>query len=140
MSSTNHTQHYGLSQWEPEDAFLREDFNEDFRKIDAAIADIPRPAFGRYVGEFEESNRTERTIELGFSPKMVVLMPTDGSIADPSGRRYGGLFAQGHPLYVQNPDTGWAAKITDTGFVVRNMGANLSANNKDKTYYYLAIG
>ena len=34
---SNFTENYNLSQWEPEDKVLRGDFNEDNRKIDAAI-------------------------------------------------------------------------------------------------------
>lgn len=34
---SNFTEHYQLSQWEPEDAVRRADFNEDNAKIDAAI-------------------------------------------------------------------------------------------------------
>ena len=32
-----YTPNYGLHQWVPEDKFLREEFNEDFQKIDTAI-------------------------------------------------------------------------------------------------------
>ena len=35
----NYTKHYQLHQWEPGDAFLRTDFNEDLEKIDAALED-----------------------------------------------------------------------------------------------------
>lgn len=35
----SYTQHYQLHQWEPSDDFLRTDFNDDFKKIDAAIHD-----------------------------------------------------------------------------------------------------
>lgn len=35
--ASNHTQHYGLCQWEATDAVLRTDFNEDNQKIDAAL-------------------------------------------------------------------------------------------------------
>ena len=35
--STNYTPNYHLNQWEPGDAVLRADFNEDNAKIDAAI-------------------------------------------------------------------------------------------------------
>ena len=35
--STNHTEHYELSQWLSTDQVLRTDFNEDFAKIDAAL-------------------------------------------------------------------------------------------------------
>ena len=33
----NYTEHYQLHQWEPEDSFLRTDFNEDHEKIDTAL-------------------------------------------------------------------------------------------------------
>ena len=33
------TANYDLCQWDPEDRILREDFNSDNEKIDAAIAD-----------------------------------------------------------------------------------------------------
>lgn len=33
-----YTPNYGLHQWVPEDKFLRTDFNEDFSKIDTALA------------------------------------------------------------------------------------------------------
>jgi len=35
--ASNHTQNYGLCQWEASDAVLREDFNADNAKIDAAL-------------------------------------------------------------------------------------------------------
>ena len=34
----SYTPNLSLHQWEPEDAFLRQDFNQDFQKIDAAVA------------------------------------------------------------------------------------------------------
>ena len=37
MASTNHTQHFGLSLWEPEDQFLRTDLNADNPRLDAAL-------------------------------------------------------------------------------------------------------
>ena len=48
----NYTQHYHLHQWEPEDSFLRRDFNEDFQKIDAGLAGRGDCSllFGSYVG------------------------------------------------------------------------------------------
>ena len=48
----NYTAHYHLHQWEPEDSFLRRDFNEDFQKIDAGRAGRGDCSllFGSYVG------------------------------------------------------------------------------------------
>ena len=37
--ASGQTAHYGLSQWEPEDSFLREDFNQDLARIDTALAE-----------------------------------------------------------------------------------------------------
>ena len=36
----SYTTNYGLHQWEPEDNFLRTDFNSDFKKIDTAIKSV----------------------------------------------------------------------------------------------------
>jgi len=38
--STNYTEHYNLCQWEPADKVLREDFNGDNIKLDAALRAI----------------------------------------------------------------------------------------------------
>ena len=35
------TEHYQLNQWEKTDRILREDFNEDNRKIEAALCSVP---------------------------------------------------------------------------------------------------
>ena len=46
----SYTQNYQLHQWEAEDDFLRTDFNEDFAKIDEAIAEKTEIVTGSYVG------------------------------------------------------------------------------------------
>ncbi len=45
-----YTEHYHLHQWEPEDNFLRTDFNEDFRVLDKALALKPEILSGSYTG------------------------------------------------------------------------------------------
>jgi len=51
----NYTQHYHLHQWEPEDSFLRTDFNGDFQRLDEALAGLdgrkPELRLGRYTGD-----------------------------------------------------------------------------------------
>ena len=42
-----YTPHYGLHQWEPEDSFLREDFNQDLARIDTALAKKTELVMGR---------------------------------------------------------------------------------------------
>ena len=40
--ATNHTTNYQLNLWEPEDSFLREEFNENSQKIDGALAGLSK--------------------------------------------------------------------------------------------------
>ncbi len=69
----NYTQHYHLHQWEPEDSFLRTDFNGDLSAIDAALLGLERDkcraAIGRYTGDGELSY----TVSLGARPKLAVV-------------------------------------------------------------------
>ena len=39
--ATNHTENYNLNLWEPTDKFVREEFNENTNKLDAALACHP---------------------------------------------------------------------------------------------------
>ena len=85
MRMTNYTAHYQLHQWEPEDSFLRTDFNEDFAKIDGALGGkaeqsavdtLAEQVAGKSVlvtGSYTGDGEASRTIELGFSPKAVLL-------------------------------------------------------------------
>ena len=65
-----YTEHYHLHQWEPEDNFLRTDFNEDFQKIDSALAAIPVVITGSYMG----TGAAEVIhYHLGQRPKLLIL-------------------------------------------------------------------
>ena len=59
MASTNKTENYELNQWVKTDPVLMDDFNADNEKIDRAIkaveSNIPRIAYGSYVGKDEFS-------------------------------------------------------------------------------------
>ena len=59
--ATNHTEHYGLCQWEATDQVLRTDFNEDNQKIEAELARLQREktnesTFGVIVDTLGETN------------------------------------------------------------------------------------
>ena len=64
----NYTQHYHLHQWEPEDSFLRTDFNGDFQRLDEALAGLdgrkPELRLGRYTGDGTQN----RAVALGVPP------------------------------------------------------------------------
>lgn len=120
-----YTPHYGLHQWEPEDSFLREDFNQDLARIDTALAEIKSEAdkktfvvSGTYVG-----NRGTKTVELGFFPKAV-------------------LVVNGGNIVIASRNNGSSGlSITETGFqCVYSSDALIHINSNGQTYAYLALG
>lgn len=78
--ASGQTAHYGLSQWEPEDSFLREEFNANFSKIDTEVFSKAEAVTGTYTGDGESA----RIIELGFSPTAVLLLRNTGAGKDSS--------------------------------------------------------
>lgn len=71
----NYTEHYQLHQWEGSDPFLRTDFNEDFQKIDTAIAERGDCLIcnGKYVGTGTSRKEHPNTIITGFKPSFVTI-------------------------------------------------------------------
>ena len=117
-----YTEHYHLHQWEPEDNFLRTDFNEDFRVLDKALALKPEILSGSYTGDDARS----RDISLGVSPDMYT---------------YGGLALQGAPVTMRD---GNLVEITSSG--IRVARGDLiegrfyaDANQSGMSYYYIAF-
>ncbi len=69
------TEHIGLHQWESTDSFLREDFNEDNRKIDEEVGLLRKAvetfqASGSYTMEPSEPV----DVTLGFQPSLVIIL------------------------------------------------------------------
>lgn len=125
-----YTPNYQLHQWEPEDAFLRADFNEDLKKIDAAIKGVEtdteakleqkvKLVTGTYVG-----NGGTKKIDLGFQPLAVIVRITSVNHL---------IAARG-----QEDDQVW---VTPTGFSVKySDGYTYDPNEKGESYLYLAFG
>ena len=75
-----YTENYQLHQWVPEDNFLRTDFNQDFQRIDEALAakaaqsaleSVQELAEGKcrmIVGYYAGNNYNPRTINVGLRP------------------------------------------------------------------------
>ena len=79
------TPNYGLHQWEPEDNFLRTDFNEDLKKIDEAIKGVETDTdqkltekaemvWGSYTGD----GTVNREVSLGFKATAILLRLDSG--------------------------------------------------------------
>ena len=137
----SYTQHYQLHQWEPEDHFLRTDFNTDFQKIDAALGGTCTLVTGSYVGDGVE----EREVSLGFAPTAVLLYNEWGQTYK-SPSYYGGLALPGQPVKADSYDTGEVelVALTEDGFRVRHHdstggGGYVNANVSGMSYCYLVF-
>ena len=136
--ASGQTKHYGLNQWQAGDHVLREEFNEDNAKIDAALAQVPVFVAGTYVGTGEGN----RTINLGGPPKMVYVCDGVGRTVN-SKYYYGGMALPGHPTMIANANLP-VLELCDTGFIVHRLYSDpyLSyaySNESGMTYHYLAV-
>ena len=131
----NYTEHYQLHQWEPTDDFLRTDFNEDFAKIDAALgekagveelAEVQALAGSKcrvVTGSYTGSGTSERTITLGFRPKVVAV---DNM----------GSFSSGYELGIDGIDRS-AIRVVNSGF--QASGGSIDMNESGELYRYYAF-
>ena len=122
IMSTNKTENYGLHAWEASDDFLRQEFNENFVRIDGAVYDLL--VTGTYTGD----GTTSRTIELGFTPRALLLFNNSG--ATMNSFVYGGLALLDHGCS--------AVSIIDGGLRVTYQSSTQS-NRKDMKYLYMAL-
>lgn len=69
------TEHIGLHQWESTDPFLRENFNEDNRKIDQAVG-LLRQITDKFEasGSYTMEQTTPVEVTLGFQPALVFIL------------------------------------------------------------------
>ena len=141
----NQTPNYQLNLWEGEDRILREDFNADNAKIEAALTETMALAqeapFAIGVLDYDGSKNV--TVNLGKQPKMVIvgnrlgltnIITTNGS----SSSCAHAVAMPGYPGYLStlssNAGTTEILKVTSTGFT-------LYSGMKDTLapYYYLAL-
>lgn len=130
----NKTEHIKLNQWEPEDKFLRTDFNEDnaaletaLTALQTAVAECPRLAWGQYTGTGYADSGTSKYIELGYRPKGVLII---GQGPSDTYRHY--------ELKFDDHSSPGSIVFSDTGMTVyNNSGALL--NYKNRVYTYLVI-
>ena len=137
-----YTANYQLHQWEPQDTFLRTDFNQDFQRLDTALAGVRAVADGKVapaalaavealanqkcrviIGSYIGSGELTQTIALGVRPKVVVI--------DNTQRPSTAL-----ELALDGPKVR-SITVTDGGFSVMNTPENL--NVQGTQYPYLAL-
>ena len=164
--ATNHTTNYNLNLWEASDKFVREEFNENTTKLDAALkaeadaraaetnartvavnainttlSGMVKLAAGHYIGDQAET----RFISTGFTPKAVfVHCPDEYQSAYPAV--YGGLAVEGSPAAKKGSQGRYpVVEIVSGGFKVYSQRVSsesfsLCANNSTFLYNYIALG
>lgn len=163
--ASGQTTHYGLNQWQPEDAVLRTDFNADNAKTDTALnnlqqligtkeaalmaaisqrygADNPILVSGKYVGTcVNENSKPPVTIDVGFRPSLLVVMDcTKGN----NEYEYGLLVGndQGYFILRKNGKAVYYSGLsfTSTGFTMNIYEHSAyNFNVAGHTYWYFAL-
>ena len=152
--ATNHTTNYNLNLWEANDKFVREEFNENTSKLDAAIkaeadaratadtainttlAQKAQIAVGHYTG----NNAATRFISVGFTPKAVLVIAVKGYTYQSSSygsATCGGLAVTGHDSGNATPP---AVQIVSGGFNVSYQDRGSCSNENNEGYNYIALG
>ena len=90
---------------------------------------------GIVVGTYAGNNAETRDIALGFQPKLVLLMTTDGIVGNGATIR-GGMALPGQPLHIRSET---AMEVTSNGFRVTYNEASMRTNDKQNTYIYFAM-
>lgn len=126
--STNKTENYQLHRWEPEDDFLRQEFNENFAKLDRSA----RMIFGTYQGTAADFSGSQR-IELGVRPLAVLTLPSKGVSPNGNNYSYGGIAGQEMPMDKA------VLTLDDTGFTVSNAYNWHCLNSEGYNYYYIVL-
>ena len=143
----NYTKHYQLHQWEPGDAFLRTDFNEDLEKIDAALEDKGncRIATGSYAGTGEYGNSHPNTIQLPF-PAQMILLDVSTCHNFNSTPEYYFLFRQAAEFMPDDTSNGsnvltWSDSAVSWYYTDSHSdGPFYQFNKSGQTYQYIIIG
>ncbi|MEY8404571.1 hypothetical protein AALA54_14775 [Oscillospiraceae bacterium 44-34] len=135
----NRTQNYNLCQWEAADKVQRTDFNEDNRKIEAAILaarKAPCCVYGTYVG-----NGGTVTVDVGFRPGFLVIIP--GTYSDTALTANGVCIFGGPERQVRMSKTRNGAAqyvtFTENGFQLTENDPRSGMTATDVTFHYYAF-
>lgn len=135
------TEHYQLNLWDAEDAILREDFNADNEKIEAALAAIAadgvKIASGSYTGN-DKYGVNYTSLELPFLPKLLIVQDSQF----PEHRMIYPVGAASTLVYNYN-DSAIQASFVVEGTTIKWNGpssAKYQLNSSVRTYFWVAIG
>ena len=139
------TSNYGWKQWEAWERPAMADVNGCVTAIDSQLKASADDLAGQIAekaevvtGVYSGNGNSSRTINLGFTPKAVLVVTRDGMVRN-AGDLYGGLALADHPLIYANVN---GVEITSGGFTVRSVefsGYKVACNMAGSVYYYLAV-
>lgn len=145
--STNKTPNYTLHSWVPGDNFLLNEINENFTKLDTAIAASVSGWTARaealenavVTGTYTGNARNSQAVTLGFQPRAVLICTQNGGTGyiGQINQPYGGLILPEHSI-ITGSGGNLAAEITETGFAVYNNSYSCT-NLNAIVYYYIAL-
>lgn len=136
------TSKYGLNQWEEQDRILREDFNADNAKIEAALeaqaAAIAnggncKIVTGTYKGTGKYGSGNKNTLSFDGSPFLVIVAGSRGftALRGATGTScFGSGGGEPFGLYLT-----WGTNYLKW---YADNNANMQCNNSNETYYYCA--
>ena len=142
MSSTT-TKNLSLHTWEPNDPIRRQEFNENFQKIDETLAHPGncRIVYGSYTGTGVHTTTNPTRLDLtalGAPPKLVCVVSASGGDHLYLVR---GMTSQTGNFASTYSDRYVSVTWTDTGVSWTNhYSAHYQLNSKNQPYFYVAIG
>lgn len=154
--ASNHTNNYSLNQWQLSDSVVMEDFNEDNRKIDAALAAGMKVKNGSYVGTGLSGAENPNVLEFDFKPVFLAIVGEDEKPIYSDTHRgiapwlfvrpwkytnrfiYNTMNSNSYFTHVNWLDKGvaWYAQYNDG----KPSSASSQLNASGVTYHYVAIG
>ena len=140
MASTNKTANLHLNQWEATDPVMREDFNADNAKLDAAFAELAATSKCR-SGSYTGNGNVSQTISLGARPKAVFVLRNDGMLRSDDNDLWGGMAVTGSNCTLSTSLN--VITLTNSGFTVyyntSNSNNRVKTNSSNTTYHYIAL-
>ena len=142
----NKTENLKLNVWEKTDPILVGDFNEDNRKIDAAVGALTAGAVKIYTGSYTGTGQygagNPNSLEFPFTPQIVIIQP---DILDSSG--CGAIIFQGQKNCVGMVQThalqlkiSWSDEHKKMQWFTNQSTAEYQLNGNGIFYRYIVIG
>ena len=142
----NKTENLKLNVWEKSDPILVGDFNEDNRKIDAAVAALDAKAarveVGSYTGTGTFGREKPNSLTFSFQPKFVFVVSESGSIYE-NFRAFHGMPTTYVYSSFLGSDYGERIPLTWEGNTLRwyaTKGNFYQLNTQKQKYVYIAVG